>query len=266
VDQENVVAAGEEPSERSEPTETPRLEPSRGFLAELVVIALILLFGTSYLIQLFVIPSGSMEGTLLIGDHLVVDKLSYAPSGPISRYLLPYTEVKRGDIIVFRYPVDLTQTFVKRCIGLPGDHLRLVNKKLVLNGHPVNEPYVYNKSEIIDSYRDNFPGIPNTFLSGSAPDMLENHVVNGEVIVPQGSYFAMGDNRDNSSDSRYWGFVPRANIIGKPLLIYWSYETSTEALSRQAVSLTHVFDIVRHFPSKTRWGRTFQLIHGYPLN
>ena len=101
-----------------------------------------------------------MEDTLLIGDHLLVDKLAYSPSGPVSKHILPYTDVKRGDIIVFRYPVEIQQTFVKRCIGVPGDRIKLVDKQLILNGHAVNEPYVYHKTEYIDSYRDNFPSEP----------------------------------------------------------------------------------------------------------
>jgi signal peptidase I len=263
VDQENLVVADEE---RSEDPETPQPEPARSFVAEWTITILLLLFGTTNLVQAFVIPTGSMEDTLLIGDHLLVDKLAYAPAGPVSKYVLPYTEPKRGDIIVFRYPVDINQTFVKRCIGVPGDRIRLVNKQLILNGHPVKEPYVYHKSELIDSYRDNFPGAPNTYMAGAALDMLENHVTNGEVVVPAGFYFAMGDNRDSSLDSRYWGFVPRGNIIGKPLIIYWSYDASTEALSKPMISIDHLLDLVQHFPSKTRWSRTFRLIHGYPLN
>jgi len=251
--------------ERSDAPEPPATEPQRSFIAEWTVTFILLLFGTTSLVQAFVIPTGSMEDTLLIGDHLLVDKLAYAPAGPVSRHIIPYTEVKRGDIIVFRYPVDISQTFVKRCIGVPGDHIRLSNKQLILNGRPVNEPYVYHKTEYIDSYRDNFPGEPNVHVVDSAQDMLTNHIQNGEVVVPPGSYFAMGDNRDSSLDSRYWGFVPRDNIIGKPLIIYWSYDAPTEALSRPLMSIEHLVDLVQHFPTKTRWRRTFQLIRGYPL-
>jgi signal peptidase I len=263
VDPENVVVADEE---RAESFDLPRPEGARNFVAEWAVTILVLLFGTTNLVQAFVIPTGSMEDTLLIGDHLLVDKLAYAPSGPISRHILPYREPARGDIIVFRYPVDISQTFVKRCIGVPGDHIRLVNKQLILNGRAVNEPYVYHKSELIDSYRDNFPGEPNTYMAEAAHDMLSNHAVNNEIVVPAGYYFAMGDNRDSSLDSRYWGFVPRGNIIGKPLVIYWSYEASTEALSKPLISIDHLLDLVQHFPSKTRWRRTLRLIHGYSLN
>jgi signal peptidase I len=252
----------------AEPVVGPEVqtEPPRGTIAEWTITILLLLFLTTTLVQAFVIPTGSMEDTLLIGDHLLVDKLAYAPSGPVSKHLLPYTPVKRGDIIVFRYPVDISQTFVKRCMGVPGDHIRIVNKQVYLNGVKLEEPYKYHKTDYIDSYRDNFPGEPNVNLAPGAIDMLRNHVVNGEVVVPPNSYFAMGDNRDSSLDSRYWGFVPRENIIGKPLIIYWSYETSTDRLNNSAVSIDHVLDLAQNFFSKTRWRRTFRLIHGYPVH
>ena len=174
------------------------------------------------------IPTGSMEDTLLIGDHLLVDKLTYAPEGPVSKFLLPYQDVERGDIIVFRYPIDISQTFVKRVIGVPGDRIRIVNKQVFLNGRELDEPYKYHKTDMVDSYRDNFPGEPNVRLYPPAEEMLQSHTENGEIVIPPGGYFAMGDNRDSSLDSRYWGFVPRDHIIGKPLIIYWSYDAPTE--------------------------------------
>src|SRR4029078_9821053 len=177
------------PDTPAEPQTPP--EPQRGTIAEWTITFLLLLFLTTTLVQAFVIPTGSMEDTLLIGDHLLVDKLAFAPAGPISKYTLPYRDVNRGDIIVFRYPVDIRQTFVKRAIGVPGDHIRLVKKKLILNGHPVDEPYVFNKDEFIDGYRDNFPGDPNVHVAESAIDMLTAHVENGEVVVPPGHIFAM---------------------------------------------------------------------------
>jgi signal peptidase I len=262
VDQDNAIVADDR---REDVPATHRPEPQRGFIAEWTVTIILLLFGTTSLVQAFVIPTGSMEDTLLIGDHLLVDKLSYAPSGVISRHILPYSDVHRGDIIVFRYPVDIQQTFVKRAIGIPGDHIRLVNKQLILNGKPVTEPYVYHKTEYIDSYRDNFPSDPNVHVVDSALDMLQNHVQNGDVVVPAGFVFAMGDNRDSSLDSRYWGFVPRDNIVGKPLIIYWSYDAPTEALANPSIGIDHIIDLVEHFPTKTRWRRTLRLIHGYPL-
>jgi signal peptidase I len=258
------------PAPEASTVEAPRPErhhhePQRGTIAEWTITVLLLLFLTTTLVQAFVIPTGSMEDTLLVGDHLLVDKLSYAPGGPVSKHLLPYLPVKRGDIIVFRYPVDIQQTFVKRCMGVPGDRIRMVNKQVYLNGVKLDEPYKVNKTEYIDSYRDNFPGEPNANVYPGAIDMLEHHVVNGEVVVPANVYFAMGDNRDSSLDSRYWGFVPRENIIGKPLIIYWSYAATTDQLNNSSISVTHVLDLAQNFFSKTRWRRTFMLIHGYPV-
>src|SRR5512142_210307 len=193
-DQNNVVI---EATESPEPLESPRPAPQRGFIAEWTVTIILLLFGTTTLVQAFVIPTGSMEDTLLIGDHLLVDKLAYAPAGPISKWILPYEKVKRGDIIVFRYPIKITETFVKRVIGVPGDHIRIENKQVYVNGVKLNEPYKYHKTEYIDSYRDNFPGEPNTQIFPPAERMLRDNVKNGEVVVPASSYFAMGDNRDS---------------------------------------------------------------------
>ena len=261
-DQEKVAVA-EQPAQ-VEPT--PKPEPPRGTIAEWTITILLLLFGTTTLVQAFVIPTGSMEDTLLIGDHLLVDKLAYAPSGPFSKYILPYQEPRDGDIIVFRYPIDISQTFVKRVMGVPGDHIRMVNHVVYRNGVKLNEPYVYHKNPYPDSYRDNFPSSePNVMLYEPAREMLQNNVANGEVIVPPGHYFAMGDNRDNSLDSRYWGFVPRENIIGKPLIIYWSYDANTESLASSSVNALsrHFVDLAEHFFTKTRWRRTFMLIHGY---
>ena len=245
--------------------EDPHYERPRSTIAEWTITILLLLFLTTTLVQAYVIPTGSMEDTLLIGDHLLVDKLAFAPYGPVSKYLLPYTDVKRGDIIVFRYPVDISQTFVKRCIGVPGDRIRLINKQVYLNGVRLDEPYTYHKSDYIDSYRDNFPGEPNVSVDRRATDMLLNHVTNGDVVVPPGYYFAMGDNRDSSLDSRYWGFVPRENIIGKPLVIYWSFDAPTDELNTSSISLDHIVDLAENFFSKTRWRRSFMLIHGYPI-
>ena len=164
------------------PVKAGKQEPPRGTIAEWTVTILLLLFGTTTLVQAFVIPTGSMEDTLLIGDHLLVDKLAYAPPGPISKYVLPYQDAKRGDIIVFRYPVDIRQTFVKRIVGVPGDRIRIDRKQLYLNGNAIQEPYKYHKTEYFDSYRDNFPSEPNVRLYDPAQKMLEENVVNGEVV------------------------------------------------------------------------------------
>ena len=259
-DQKTTVA------EAVPPQPATKAEPPRGAIAEWAITILLLLFGTTTLVQAFVIPTGSMEDTLLIGDHLLVDKLAYAPEGSVSKYILPYEQPKDGDIIVFRYPVDISQTFVKRVIGSAGDHLKIINQQIYRNGVKLNEPYVYHKNPYPDSFRDNFPSSePNLMLLDRGQEMLANHVVNGEIVVPPGSFFAMGDNRDNSLDSRYWGFVPRENIIGKPLIIYWSYDANTESLASSSVHtlVQHFIDLGEHFFTKTRWNRTFRLIHGY---
>jgi len=241
-------------------------EVRRGFVAEWTVTIVLLLFATTSLVQAFVIPSASMEGSLLIGDHVLVDKLTFAPPGSVSSRLLPYRDVRRGDIIVFRYPMNIKEDYVKRAIGIPGDHIHLVNKQLFLNGHAVNEPYVQHIFPYIDQYRDNFPAAPpEPGVMQSAITMLTDNVVNGELVVPPGCVFAMGDNRDDSLDSRYWGFVPRQNIEGTPLIIYWSFEAPTADLTNGNIGIDHIFDVVTHFFTKTRWSRTLKLVHGYPL-
>ena len=250
----------------SAPPAPVKARSQRGFIPEWTVTVILLLFGTTNLVQAFVIPTGSMQDTLLVGDHLLVDKLAYAPPGPISRHLLPYEEIKRGDIIVFRSPADLNLTLVKRCMGVPGDRIRLQDKQVYLNGRKLNEPYVVHSTGYIDSYRDNFPGEPDSQVSSHGLDMLEHHVVNGEAVVPPDHYFAMGDNRDNSLDSRYWGFVPRENILGKPFIVYWSYDAPTEALLNPTIGADHLVDMAEHFFTKTRWRRTFMLVRGTTIN
>ncbi|HLG96973.1 MAG TPA: signal peptidase I [Bryobacteraceae bacterium] len=239
----------------------------RNSIAEWTLTILILLFGTSTIAQPFVIPTSSMHNTLYTGDHLIVDKLAYSPPGSLSRHLLPYEDVKRGDIIVFRHPTLISVDYVKRVIGLPGDHIKLVNKQVFLNGKPLNEPYVIHMDNSL-YYRDNFPQgepdyVPDLQQLARAKQMLRDNVVNGELVVPPAYYFAMGDNRDNSLDSRYWGLVPRDNITGKPLIVFWSYDAPTEDLKDYSVH--HFIDLGLHFFTKTRWDRTLKLIHGYPL-
>ena len=239
----------------------------RTSIAEWAVTILILLFGTSMIAQPFVIPTSSMHNTLYTGDHLIVDKLAYAPAGSVSKHILPYADVKRGDIIVFRHPTLITVDYVKRVIGVPGDHVKLINKQVYVNGKALTEPYAIHLDDSLP-YRDNFPVgeldyTSDPKMAARSLEMLRDNVVNGELVVPPGSYFAMGDNRDNSLDSRYWGLVPRENITGKPLIIFWSYDAPTEDL--KDYNLHHMVDLALHFFTKTRWNRTLQLIHGYPL-
>ncbi len=211
-----------------------------------------------------------MEDTLLVGDHLLVDKLAYAPAGPIGRYLLPYQQPRHGDIIVFRYPPDINQTLVKRLIGMPGDHIRINDGVVYRNGIRLNEPYVYHKYAY-DPAQDQFPWqccrpVKEELAQQAQRAMLEQNISSGEIVVPANHYFAMGDNRDNSSDSRYWGFVPKDNVIGKPFLVYWSYRASTEDLVGGSAGsmLTHAIDLGQHFFTRTRWSRSFKVIRGFP--
>lgn len=254
-----------------EPQKAAKLKPDfpeqvRSFVSEWTVTIILLLFGTTTILQAFVVPTGSMEDTVLIGDHMFVDKLAYSPQGAISKYLLPYTPIKRGDIIVFKWPVDPRQNYIKRVIGVPGDRIHLENKQLVLNGKKMTEPYVVHKMNYLDSYRDNFPQEPNMRLDPGAVKMLSENLKDGEIVVPPNCYFAMGDNRDNSLDSRYWGFVPRDNIVGKPAVIFWSYDAPTEALADpNIISVSHLLDLATHFFSKTRWNRTLMVPRPYPL-
>lgn len=236
----------------------------RGFIGEWTVTFIFLLFGTTNLLQAFVIPTGSMENSLLVGDHVLVDRLTYSPAGSVSSHLLPYREIRRGDIIVFAYPLDTKIDYVKRAIGVPGDRIRFVNKQLILNGKPVAEPYAVHLPGS-DWYRDNFPSFAPPGLRPRAMEMLQEHVVNGELVVPSGFILALGDNRDNSDDSRFWGLVPRDSIKGTPVVVYWSFDAPTEDLINPNISVDHVTDMVLHFFSKTRWGRTMKLVHGYPL-
>lgn len=240
-------------------------EVRRGFIAEWSVNLIILLFCWTSLLQAYVIPSGSMTDSLLIGDHLLVDKLVYAPPGSLSRHLLPYRDVRRGDIIIFTSPVE-PLTLVKRAIGVPGDHIRFVNKKLILNGKPVEEPYTKHIDPNEVPYRDDFPQQAIPGLNPRAAAMLAQDVVNGELVVPQGFVFAMGDNREDSNDSRYIGLIPRDSIMGTPILVYWSFDAPSEELENGNIGIDHLVDLATHFFTKTRWRRTFHLIRGYPLH
>jgi len=236
------------------------------FVFEWTMTALVLVFGMSSVVQGFVVPTSSMESTVMTGDHMFVDRVSYSPPGAVSSRLLPYTEVKRGDIIVFRFPPDIKQSYVKRVMGLPGDHIRIADKVVYLNGHKLaSEPYTQHIFPGFEPYRDTFPSAP----MGVQPEYAERvaemltHVENGELVVPEGKYFAMGDNRDNSSDSRYWGWVPRENIYGKPFIIWWSYDAPTAELLDY--STEHFTDLALHFFSKTRWDRSLKLVRGVEI-
>ncbi len=233
-----------------------------GSLQSLLGTVVVAVFVITFIVQAFQIPSPSMENTLLVGDYLLVNKLCYG-GGSIGDALMPYHKIQRGDIIVFHYPVSPAQHFVKRVIAVPGDRLKLVNKQVWINGAPVKEPYARFTKTDADLFRDYFPRVD--LPQGVWPEwwlQMRRLVEDGQLIVPEGHYFAMGDNRDDSYDSRYWGFVPRENIIGRPLLIYWSVQstegellptTMGDKLYHFAYAVTHIFQI-------TRWKRTLRLV------
>jgi signal peptidase I len=232
-------------------------------LQSLLATVVIAVFVITYIVQAFQIPSVSMENTLLIGDYLLVDKLCYGGNG--FNPLIPYRPIRRGDIIVFHYPVNPSQHFVKRVVGVPGDRIHLVNKRVYVNGMPLPEPYVrYFKAER-NFFRDDFPRL-DVLDPGINADwwvQMPKLVEDGQLIVPEGHYFAMGDNRDDSSDSRYWGFVPRENVVGRPLLIYWSIRDLNNDLPISASvgdRLYHFAYAITHFFQITRWDRTFHRV------
>jgi signal peptidase I len=231
-----------------------RKQTPRSFVTEWAVTLGIYLFVTTTLVQAYVIPTGSMEGTLRVGDHMLVDRVAYSQPGPLGTHLLPYRELKHGDIVAFLYPEDVRQTYVKRVIGLPGDHIRLDRQQVIRNGSRLIEPYTQHIATYPDPYRDNFPLSPEAYTTPRGRDMLDHHVLNGEVVVPPDMLFVLGDNRENSADSRYWGFVPRSYVVGKPLFVYWSYDAPTDDLKEWTFS--HMLDVAQHFFTKTRWDRT----------
>ena len=234
-----------------------------GSLQSLMGTIVIAIFVITFIVQAFQIPSESMENTLLVGDYLLVNKLCYGGSG-LGDHLMPYQKIARRDIIVFHYPVDPQQHFVKRVIGLPGDRLRMVNKKVLINGKPMDEPYVRFLEPANNLYRDDFPriDIPASNMEGSWWLQMRKLVEDGELIIPEGHFFVMGDNRDDSQDSRYWGFVPQENIIGRPLVIYWSVQDwDRNPQSTVSGRLYHLAYAVTHLVQITRWNRTLRLVH-----
>ena len=233
-------------------------------IQSLLTTVVIAVFVITFVVQAFQIPSESMENTLLIGDYLLVDKLRYG-GGSFWDHIMPYRPIRRGDIVVFHYPVNPSQHFVKRVVGVPGDRVRLVNRKVFVNGAALEEPYVRHVSAARDLYRDEFPHLSFPVQEVTSGWWLQLHklVEDGQLIVPEDSYFVLGDNRDESLDSRYWGFVPRENIIGRPLVIYWSIRSVNDEIpgsSSMGDKLYHFAYVVSHLPHVTRWDRTFRLV------
>src|SRR5246127_862565 len=192
------------------------------YAESLLVTVLLALFGTTFIVQAFKIPSQSMEPTLLVGDHLLVNKFIFEGRGAWYEKFLPYRPIRRGDVIVFKFPFDDHPHYVKRVIGLPGDRIRIINQQVYVNGERLNEPYVVHDPNYEDPFGDNFPPTNRYFLRAAVrpewASQILNHVEHSELVVPENEYFAMVDNRDRSLDSRYWGFVDRDAIMGRPML------------------------------------------------
>ena len=238
------------------------------YLESLLVTVILALFGTTFVVQAFKIPSQSMEKTLLVGDHLLVNKFVFGGTGAWYEKMLPYRALKRGDIIVFKFPYADHQHFVKRVIGLPGDRLKLVDQQVYINGKLLNEPYVvHDPSTGYDPLNYTFPPVGNPVYSSPVePEWARDfhkYVRGDELTVPPGKYFAMGDNRDHSLDSRYWGFVDRSAVMGRPFLIYWSVNATSADYGQStfAQRLRSVFDTVAHLPARTRWSRMLHTVH-----
>jgi signal peptidase I len=210
---------------------THKKSTAREYFESIVIAVILALFIRTWVVQAFKIPTGSMENNLLVGDHLLVDKFVFAPAPTaLERALLPVREVKRGDVIVFKYPMEPERDFIKRVIGLPGETLELKKKVVYINGQPLKEDYVHFL-------------VPIGAGGLEAMDKRDDY---GPVTVPEGYYFAMGDNRDNSQDSRWWGFLSRDYIKGKALMVYWSYEPENGS--------------VTSFLTGTRWNRLLHQI------
>src|SRR5262245_52136818 len=230
----------------------PQKSTLREYFESIVIAVILALFIRTFVLQAFKIPTGSMENNLLIGDHLLVNKFAMGPAATaLERSVLPVATIHRGDVLVFKYPVQPDRDFIKRVIGLPGETLEVREKKVYIDGKALDEPYVH----YIDSSTT-----PSAFREVTSTDVRDHY---GPVVVPPDQYFMMGDNRDNSADSRYWGFLRREYIKGKAVMIYWSYEAGREDYQEEGIVATAkgLASVFIHFFTRTRWDRMFHQIH-----
>jgi signal peptidase I len=238
----------------------PTVPEAFASLLQTVVVALFLL---TFVLQPYLIPSVSMERTLLVGDFLLVNKQVYAPAGDWSRWLLPYREVVRGDIIVFHHPRH--PYLVKRVVGMPGDRLRIEDGRVTVNGQTLDEPYVAFEPAAYDPFRDEFPAdvYSDPLVDRGWWKQMRNLTHNGELTVPAGEYFVLGDNRNHSDDSRFWGFVPREAIVARPLVIYFSLRRPSTTDVQQASDdrLGHDREVSARLTGFARWKRIFRIVH-----
>ncbi len=264
-------SAGSKTSGTSRPasSEKPAKPLAENFIRVWAPTLITALFIITFNVQAFEIPSGSMEKTLLVGDHVLVDRVRFSPKTSWVDGMMPYRHPRDGDVVVFMSVITPDLHLVKRVIGVPGDHIKLVNQVVYRNGVRVNEPYITHNPDDQVPVVDNFPtlGVPppcgNT--CGATPQWAasyKQYVHNGQLVVPPRHYFVMGDNRENSYDSRYWGFVPARNLIGRPLLVYWSYRAKErdEGYANMGQRMQSFFSTLIHFPFRSRWGRTLHLV------
>jgi signal peptidase I len=269
MNRKNTSTTAEAPA--AEPAAKPVEETPFEAVASICSVLVVGLFILTFLAQNFVIPSGSMENTLLVGDHLVVDRITLAPPAHWMP-LVHYRDPRHGDIVVFIKPVpdDVNGEpqylyLVKRCIGIPGDHIHLHEGIVYINGVAQKPPPESKTGPAADPvFLDEFPAVPPEPMPGATPESwaieFPNDVVNGDLVVPPGKYFMMGDNRHNSLDSRYWGFVPRENIVGRPLFNYWSFKTPEDEYEKTGIGnkIAWMGHVALHFFTDTRWNRTFK--------
>jgi signal peptidase I len=246
----------------------PTVPEALASLLRTVVVALFLL---TFVLQPYLIPSESMERTLLVGDFLLVNKQVYAPSGSLTQYLFPYREVARGDIVVFHNPQH--PYLVKRVVGLPGDRLRIKDGRVIVNGYVLYEPYAAFEPVAGNPFRDDFPARVYTDPEVDPVwwKQMQSLIRDGELVVPQGEYFVLGDNRNHSTDSRYWGFVSRQQIVARPLVIYFSLSrpstTDVQPVALQAAlqarddRLGHDRQLSARLTGFARWKRIFRVVH-----
>ena len=245
--------------------EKPR-ETTVEFLASLAGVLVTGLFIITFIVQAFEIPSSSMENTLLIGDHVFVNREQFAPRTRWLGPIMPYREIHRGEVVVFLSPAEPGLYIVKRIMGIPGDRIHLHDGVVYRNGQKLDEPYVIHQADAgPNPYRDNFPAVAPSEFNNVTPDWqlaLPQHIEGEDLVVPPNSFFGMGDNRDVSLDSRYWGFIPQENVIGRPMFIYWSFETPPNQYLEREVGqrIGFLAHVVIHFFDETRWKRTFKVV------
>jgi len=256
------MSAPDQSDNSSAPSRWWRPSPGEA-MASLLRTITVVLFLWTFVLQPFLIPSESMERTLLVGDFLLFNKQLYAPPGLLSRWFMPYREVRRGDIVVFHHPKP--SYLVKRVVGIPGDRLRIEDGRVTVNGISLDEPYAAFEPVAPNTFRDHFPA---TVYSDPEVDpewwrQMQGLVRNGELVVPQDEYFVLGDNRNHSLDSRFWGFVARDQIVARPLVIYFSVSRPSTTDVQQAADdrLGHDRELATRLTGFARWKRIFRVVH-----